>query len=175
MRKPIATAHMRLEQSGGVKLGRTSNGKRNHTVSGGKAKTPMVNESEPSLEASLLLAFEMWLTQRHEKRGELSREAPQRVEPLVDAQLTSPLLRRIDGTYRSRMLIGLNRITPTGSANNGGCQAVRRGQFPSGCRKPQEANCRPVMGRIGQYPRRKPADVGLVGRPITVVRSAKHD
>lgn len=68
MRKPIATVHMRSEQSGGVKLDRKSNGKRNHTANRGKAKVPMVNESESSVEASLLLAFERWLRQGYEKR-----------------------------------------------------------------------------------------------------------
>lgn len=174
MRKPIATAHMRLEQSGGVKLGRTSNDKRNHAASQGKAKTPTMNASESSLEASLLLAFEMWLTQRHERWGMPCGWVFRRAGRFGRAWLASPLLRRKEGIYGSRMLTGLNRITPIGSASDGGCQAARHGQFPSGCRKPQEANCRPVMGRIGPYPRRKPADVGLVGRLIAVVRNAKH-
>lgn len=51
-----------------MKLSRTSNGKRNHTVSRGKAKVPMVNESESSIEASLLLTPEKWLIQGYEKR-----------------------------------------------------------------------------------------------------------
>lgn len=80
----------------------------------------------------------------------------------------SPFPRRKEDTCQSRMLNRLNRITPMESR-----QRVANPQgavnSPAGVGSPKKrmpaAERQQVTGRIGHYPRRKPADVGLVDCP----------
>lgn len=113
MRKLIATAHMHPEQSGGVKLGRKSNDKRNHTADRGKAKVPMVNESESSYTKRRYLRPVKcgWYTGTREGESRSCWNF-QWAEQFSCARSTSPPLRRKEGTCRNRMLTGLNRTTP---------------------------------------------------------------
>ena len=183
--EPVPNPDARRRQRWGVKLGVTPKGRVNHPPGPGQGKTGMVNASEPSMRLRHPGSPKAMVVAANDGPGHGTQRGPMQARagyPPPWEDTTAP-------EYRGRLpqshLSGAERGNPVGVWSRDRAKSGRpvrqtqgRRNSPAGqdglrseCHQ-AERRREFITGWIGQYPRRKAADVGRVNRPVDAAQIA---